>query len=274
MRSIWPGLLTLLVVPILAAAGPPQAPPAQPQPQPEQMLDGTLLNWEKAMTKLDRFEVTVRRTTADKTFGSIETYEGSAKFLKSAQGQPSRAILEIVNKKDPSKYEKFLYTGTFLYEWVPATKVLRIHDVPQAKAGQPGIEDNIVALLFGMKADDAKRRYQMSWRPDAENKNKYYHYVQIIPRTPADKSDFTEARLVLTSSDFLPRQVWYHQPNGNEVTWDFEKLKKNQEATISAQTFAPPQALPKDWRVERVQIGAGTTPGTGAAPGTGVAPKK
>jgi TIGR03009 family protein len=263
MRSIWPGVAMIFLLPILAAAQQP-APPANQQ---EQMLNFALSSWEAAMTKLDRFEVLCRRTTTDKTFGSIETYEGSAKFLKSGQGQPSRALLEIVNKKDPGKYEKFLYTGTFLYEWVPATKVLRIHDVPQPKAGQPAIEDNIVALLFGMKADDAKRRYQMSWRPDTENNNKYYHYLQILPRTPADKADFTEARLVLTTSDFLPRQVWYHQPNGNEVTWDFEKLKKNQEATIAPQTFAPPQQLPKDWRVERMQP-------AGPAPGTAVAPKK
>ncbi len=229
------------------------------------MLNFVLGNWEQAMTKLDGFAVTCRRSTADKTFGGVEVYEGSAKYLKGGAGQTSRALLEMVNKKDPSKYEKFLYTGTFLYEYVPATKVLRIHEVPPPKSGQFGVEDNIVALLFGMKADDAKRRYQMTWVADTKDNNKYYHYLQILPRTPADKADFTEARLVLTSKDFLPRQVWYHQPNGNEITWDFESLKKNQEAAIPASAFAPPQQLPPGWRLDRVPP-PGTIQPAGAPP--------
>jgi TIGR03009 family protein len=257
MRYLWYGLALVFVLPLLAAA-------QQPAPTAEQMLGFVLTSWEQSMTKLDGFAVTCRRSTADKTFGGVEVYEGSAKYLKGAQGQTSRALLEMTNKKDPNKYEKFLYTGTYLYEFVPATKVLRVHDVPQPKAGQLGVDDNIVALLFGMKAEDARRRYQMTWVPDTKDNNKFYHYLQILPRTPADKADFTEARLVLTSKEFLPRQVWYHQPNGNEITWDFENLKRNAEAAIPATAFAPPQQLPQGWRVERIQ--AQVTPAGGVAP--------
>src|SRR5262249_55554977 len=139
--------------------------------------------------------------------------------------------------------------------------------IPQPKAGQPGVEDNIVALLFGMKAEDAKRRYQITWVPDSKDSNKYYHYLQILPRTPADKADFTEARLVLTSKEFLPRQGGDHHPNGNEVTWDFENLKKNQESGVTAKTFTPPNTLPQGWTVDRVQP-------PGAVPAGGVPPKK
>jgi TIGR03009 family protein len=250
----------LLVVPVLALA-------QQPASNQAKMLGYTLQNWEQAMAKLDSFSVICRRTTTDKTFGGVESFEGSAKFLKGAPGQTSRALLEMGSKKDPNKFEKFLYTGTYLYEWVPSTKLIRIHDVPQPKAGQPLFDDNIVALLFGMTAAAAQQRYQMTWVPDTKDNNKYYHYVQILPRLPGDKADFTEARLVLTAKDFLPRQVWYHQPNGNEITWDFENLRKNAEAGVTATTFTPPQSLPKDWRAERV-------PPPGAAPAGGVAPKK
>jgi TIGR03009 family protein len=256
MRWLWCSISALLLLPILAAGQ---------QPTQEQMLNYVLTNWEQAMTRLDGFTVICRRTTTDKTFGGVEVYEGTAKYLKAAPGQTSRALLELVSKKDPNKYEKFLYTGLYLYEYVPSTKVLRIHDVPPAKPGQPSVEDNLVGLLFGMKAEDAKRRYQMTWVADKKDNNKFYQYVQILPRTPADKADFTEARLVLTSKDFLPRQVWYHQPNRNEIIWDFENLKRGSE---SPQTFAPPQQLPgKDWRVERV-------PQPGVSPAGGVQPKK
>jgi TIGR03009 family protein len=255
-----PVLPLLFVVPMLAAA-------QQPSAKQAQMLDYTLQKWEQAMTTLDSFAVTCRRSTKDKTFGDIAVYEGSAKFLKGTQGQTSRALLEMVSKKDPNKYERFLYTGTYLYEWVPGTKVLRVHDVPRPKPGQPLFDDNIVALLFGMTANAAQRRYQMTWVPDTKDNNKYYHYLQVLPRTPADKADFTEARLVLTARDFLPRQVWYHQPNGNEITWDFETLRRNADSRVTATSFAPPQSLPQGWRVER-------TPAQGTVPASGVAPKK
>lgn len=255
-----PVLPVLFALPILAAG-------QQPAANQAQMLVYTLQSWEQAMARLDSFAVNCRRTTTDKTFGGVEAYEGSAKFLKGTQGQPSRALLELASKKNPNKFEKFLYTGTYLYEWVPATKVLRVHDVPRPKAGQPLLDDNIVALVFGMTAAAAQKRYQMTWVPDTKDKNKYYHYLQILPRTPADKADFTEARLVLTSRDFLPRQVWYHQPNGNEITWDFEVLRKNADSRVTATTFAPPQTLPAGWRVER-------SPAPGTVPASGVAPRK
>src|SRR6266702_7719342 len=159
MRSIWSSLPALLLLPIVVLAQQLQPLP----PNQAQMLGFVLTNWEQSMTKLDRFSAICRRTTTDKTFGGQEVYEGSAKFIKSGPGQPSRALLQMYNKKDPSSYEKFLYTGAFLYEYIPTTKVLRIHDVPEPKPGHPAIENNVLALLFGMKAAQAQQRYDMKW---------------------------------------------------------------------------------------------------------------
>ena len=51
-------------------------------------------------------------------------------------------------------------------------------------------------------------------------------------------------------SSFLPAQVWFLQPNGNEVTWNFKNVQPN--AQLKATEFeAPP--LPKGWQVLRVQ---------------------
>jgi TIGR03009 family protein len=261
MRRIWSCLPALFVLPLVALA----QQPAQPAATREQMLDHVLKSWEQSMTKLESFSASCSRATQDKTFGGVDVYEGTAKFLKSGPGQPSRALLMMADKKDPSKYVKYLYTGTFLYEYVPATKVLRVHDVPQPKSGQPAIDDSLVSLLFGMKAEDAKKRYQMTWVPDERDNNKYYHYIQILPRIAGDKADFTEARLALRSTSFLPAQVWYHQPNGNQTTWDFKDLQVN--VPIPVQTFAPPSQLEKGWRLERVQQPAAQGP-------AGVTPKK
>ena len=117
------------------------------------------------------------------------------------------------------------------------------------KSGQVS-DENFLRFLFGMKAVDAKQRYKMTWVPDKEDNNKYYHYLKVVPRDPRDKQDFNEARLVLWSNTMLPRQLWYLQPNGNEIRWDFPQVKLN--ANIPLLNFQQPDT-PAGWRVERVQ---------------------
>ena len=255
MRSILCSFAILTILPAFALT----QQPAQPGANEQQMLGVVLKSWEDAMGKLDSFSATCTRTAEDKTFGGTDVYTGTAKFLRSGPKQPTRALLEMTSKKDPNKYEKFLYTGTWLYEWVPALKVLRAHEVPQPKAGQPAMDENIVALLTGMTSAAAQQRYTMKWVPDKKDNNKYYHYIQIFPKADKDKADFTEARLVLTSKDFMPRQIWYHEPNGNTKTWDFQITPNDK--SVTAQVFTPPQTLPaKDWRFDVIRLQQASAP--------------
>ena len=88
---------------------------------------------------------------------------------------------------------------------------------------------------------------------------KWYYYIQVVPRDPKDKADFTQARLVLTRDKFLPRQLWFEQPNGNEVTWDFTNLYTG--AALPPSEFGRPTP-PVGWQLvpgERPG-GAGTGP--------------
>jgi hypothetical protein len=55
--------------------------------------------------------------------------------------------------------------------------------------------------------------------------------------------------LSLYRANHLPAQIWYHQPNGNEITWNFSKLQI--DVNIPLEYFNPD--MPKDWRMERVQ---------------------
>lgn len=216
----------------------PPAPPADPQ------LDAVLLQWEKAMTSMQSVEAICTRTSINKAFQTTEVYEGNAKFLKtSAQGTPSRASLEMYKKGRPDVFEKYIFTGTFFYEYVPSSKIIRVHEPPKGQMA----DDNFVSFVFGMKAAEAKNRYQIIYVPAPPN-DKWYYYLRILPKLPSQKADFTEARLVLSASTFLPRQLWFQEPNGNEVTWDFPKIMTN--AALRATDFGQP-ALPKDWRFIR-----------------------
>lgn len=227
-------------------------PPAQVEDPNAAILDDVLGKWEKAMVGIQSLYCEINRTNTDRVFQSKEKYSGRAMYVRSnLPNQASRASLELYKEGDkgprPDVFEKYIISGTFLYEYSPANKVIRVHELPQPKAGQLG-DDNLLSFLFGMKAADAKQRYQITHVP-APAGDMWYTYLKIQPKFAQDKADFTEARLVLLRSTFMPRQVWFHQPNGNEVTWDFPKLQSGVDIPLA--NFAQPQ-LPTGWQFEKM----------------------
>jgi TIGR03009 family protein len=243
MRIKWLALSTMLLMSAVLLA--------QQQAQgPADKLDQLLANWEKTMTGVQSLlALDIKRTSTDKVFQTTEVFEGWAKFLKSGQaGQTSRASLEMKKKGRPDIYEKLICTGTFLYEFSPQNKVIRIHEMPQSKSGQMA-DDNFLAFLFGRKAADIKKRFKLTYVPPPAG-DKWWSYVKIEPIAVADKADFTEAQLVLSNSNFLPRRLWFRQSNGNEVTWDFPKMISG--ADIRATEFGQPALPAADWRYVRV----------------------
>jgi TIGR03009 family protein len=237
MRSI---LALLCTTGAMALAQPPAVPPAAGD-----SIDDVLNGWEKTMGVVKAMSVDIVRTRLDKTFDSTEVFEGWAKFLRSSlAGQPSRASLELKKKGKPEVFERFIYTGTFLYEFRPATKVIAVHELPAPGPGAVA-DDNIVSFIFGTKADELKKRYAIErTRPS----DMYYHYVKITPRFPADKAEFSIAELVLVRTTLLPCRFWFRQPNGDEMTWDFKNV--DTAAVVPIIQFAAPVPDP-GWKLER-----------------------
>jgi TIGR03009 family protein len=227
---------------VLAQSAPPPGVPAS-----NGQLDVILANWEKAMTDMRSMAAILSRTTIDKVFQSSEVFEGTAKFVKGQQpGQGARASLDLKKKNQPEVFEKFICHGNLLYEYAPQTKVIRVHQLPPPREGQLA-DDNVLSLLFGMRAQEAKKRYKLTHVPAND---KWYHYIRIEPILPADKADFTEARLTLFQRDSMPRQLWFQQPNGNEVTWDFQRIVAN--GPIDANEFDVNRLPAPDWRVQQM----------------------
>ncbi len=226
---------------------PPPAPPGSPTAIPQ--LDDVLAGWERTFTNLRSLHAECNRTTVDKTFNTTEVFKGTAKYLKSpGPGQGSRASLELFKQTaqgpSPTIFEKYICTGTYLYEYAPGDKKIRGHDLPPTKGGQVS-DDNFLSFLFGMKGQDAKERYQLTLTPS----DQYYHYLFILPKLPQDKADFTKAQLVLRRDNFMPAQVWFLQPNKNEVTWRFPQVRA--DVNINPVEFEKPR-LPPGWVFEKV----------------------
>ena len=214
-------------------------PPAVPALDPaHNRLDALLLRWEREMGNIKTLETQCIRTTKDKTFGDTDVFEGFAKYLK-----PSMALLKLDKKGKPGVFEEYICNGRYLYEFRPLDKVIRIHELPPPKSGQL-VEDSFLTFLFGMRADEARRRYDLKLTKEDEN----WTYIQVVPRLPADKADFQRAELVLSSKTFMPRRLWFEQPNGNEITWELPAIDSS-GAHVTANDFGKP-AVPTGWKME------------------------
>jgi TIGR03009 family protein len=227
--------------------GSPQTPQAPQSPQtppenkeslldPSQPLDRYLMRWEDEMKKVQSLAAECVRDEKNKTFNTEQRFIGRAYYMK-----PNFAILHMQKKDKPQEYEKFICTGTYLYQFLPAQQEIRVHQLPTPKPGQVA-DDSFLSFMFGMKAEEAKRRYDLKMTKETPD----YIYIEITPRFPQDKADFARARLVLNKDSFLPRQLWFEQPNKDEVLWDIPRL--DNKANLKREDFAPP-ATPQGWKL-------------------------
>jgi TIGR03009 family protein len=244
MRPIGLALAALLLASLPARAQQkPAAPPAAPAAD-DKALDDHLRKWEAAMKDITSLGAQLARTDKDVTWDQVQTLSGRAYYMKSGTGPSALnlALLEMYASKDKKEElrEKFICTGTYIYQFLPDRKEIRYYELPKPKPGQVA-EDNLLSLLFGMKADEAKNRYNLKMAKEVQ----YYIYVDIAPRNAADKSDFQRARLVLNKANYLPRQLWFQHANGNEVKWDIPNLQTNMK--LDRRTFDEPKE-PPGWK--------------------------
>ncbi len=238
---------TLLYCAALGAQQPAPQPPATPSLDPNNRLDSLLMQWEAKMKSIQTLKATVSRDRQDNVFKTRDLFVGEAKYMK-----PNFALLDLRRKDGQPIFEKYICTGTYLYEFNQANREVRVQELPPPNPGQVA-EDNFLSFVFGMKAEEAKRRYELNLVGDGKDKN--YHYVEILPRFLKDKADFQKAQLVLTQSTLLPRMLTFVEPNGNRITWDIPAMEAG--AALRATEFTQP-AVPPGWKL--VQAPKANTP--------------
>ena len=206
-------------------------------------LDQHLRRWEQEMRKVQTLSALLNRIDKDKVFQSTAKFTGFAQYMKSGAGPTAMnlALLELKADKQTEVSEKFICTGTYLYQFAPKQKEIRAYELPRPRPGQVA-DDNFLSFLFGMKAEEAKRRYQLTLAKE----DKWYVYVDVAPRSASDKVDFARARLVLNKDTYLPRQLWFEHANGNEVTWDIPRLQVG--VSLNRRDFDAPKP-PPGWKL-------------------------
>jgi TIGR03009 family protein len=233
------GFLSIIAVSV-AQQPAAQIQPAQPAAPagPAKTIDQHLAAWETRMKEVSSLKMeAIERIDKDVTFKVVNQWIGEAKYSK-----PNLASLWLVRKDKREIFEKWICSGAAIYQYVPAEKKIVIHQMPAKKDGAVS-DENFLGFMFGMKADDAKKRYGLQISAGKEN-DPYYVYMDIKPREDRDKADFEVARLVLHKDSYLPRQLWFRHPNGDETTWNIPQAKSG--VAIERKEFMAPDP-PKGW---------------------------
>src|SRR5258707_5874093 len=123
---------------------------AQSAAAQEPNLDAVLRGWEKTMSELKNFACVIDRTSVDKALGAKDDFSGYALFAKPAKkGEGNLSRLQLTKTTNQDVFEKFIFTGSELYEYVSARKEVRVYKLPNAQ--QMGLpQDNALGFLFGM----------------------------------------------------------------------------------------------------------------------------
>jgi len=209
-------------------------------------LDTILLHWETVMSRVTSLEASCERMTEDRIFKKNEVYKGTVKYLKgNGPGVTSRASLHLVNAANPADYDLLVFSNPFLYLVSPSTKEIHVHELPPPKGGE-NAGHNLIGLLFGMKAAQAKERYKI----DLVDVDANYYILSIEPKLANDKADFHKAYLALVKTTYLPRRLQLIQANGNKVIWDLPRIQ-TPAANLVAADFMQPN-LP-GFKTNRVQ---------------------
>ncbi|HTU23619.1 MAG TPA: TIGR03009 domain-containing protein [Gemmataceae bacterium] len=242
MRSYGLALAALMLVSYSALAQ--QTPAAPPAAADDKVLDGHLAKWEAALKKVETLGAQLTRIDKDPTFDHVQKLTGTAYYMRTGSGPTAQnlALLELKVEGQKEPKEKFICTGTYIYQFLPEQKEIRYYELPKPKQGQVAEDNNLLSLLFGMKAEDAKKRYELKLAKE----DTYYIYVDITPRSPADRADFQRARLILNKSNYLPRQLWFEHANRSEVMWDIPNLQVGM--ALDRRSFDAPKA-PPGWKL-------------------------
>jgi TIGR03009 family protein len=217
--------------PAAAAGEKPERPEGKPlvvEPLPPE-LERLLIAWERGSAKIERLEGSHQRTVANLVFATEKRAAGKFYFEAPSRG---RIDMEGVKPgpKDKALYqtkegEPFELQADLSQSWICTGNEVLVIDVPNRQyevfplpediKGERIIESPL-PFLFGMKAEDAKRRYKLSlaqFKPEAFDAT-----VEVVPLLQMDRQNYSKAMIRLDLRLFVPTVVRQWDPSGNMIT--------------------------------------------------------
>ena len=208
-------------------------------------LDELLLKWERESAKIRDMEAEFRRITYDPVFGGKEGEEGGKELAygKLLYLKPDKGIMEITPHGEKKPSETWICTGLAVYEVKPKIQHVIIHELPPEQQGQ-NISEGPLPFIFGLNADKAKKRYQLTLLSDTPEEA----LLHVLPREKQDAQNFSEAYLLVDKKTFTVRAVRTVEPNRMTIDYIFDRTRTN-SGLRPGQFGQPP--FPPGWKVQR-----------------------
>lgn len=233
-------LLTLFLVGTTVSAAPQQsrrvfpgrrpAPPrrnAQPRrtspsqrPSPEQRrLDDILRNWEARGAQIRTLRAKFSRLYYDAVFGERDPKTGKI-VAQRERGElafqaPDKGIFRVYVGEEPPPFifpekdkERWVCTGTEVYQYDnrdARRRQVTITPLPPELQGH-AISEGPLPFIFGMKAEQAKRRYGLRLVPLGGLRRQDV-CIEVTPKRQEDLANFSRALVVLDTEVYLPRAI-------------------------------------------------------------------
>lgn len=219
-----------------AGRGPERVVQAEPEKLPP-ALETILRDWETKSSQIKFLHGSHTRTVYNLVFQEERVAKGKF-FLQT----PDKGRIDLVGEKPkagvksariglngepfhivPDRSEKWICTGDEIVMVDDEQKTYQPIPLPEEAKGT-NIINTPLPFLFGMKADDAKRRFHFEL-----NKETKENAVLIIhPKMEADLQNYKKAFVILDKSTYLPTAVKLIDPTANlETVYKFEAVKIN-----------------------------------------------
>lgn len=245
-------------------SGAEAAPKKQQRPKPQDLrveplpkeLEQLLKDWERESAKVEKLSGKHKRIVYNKVFEVEKIAEGQ--FYYEAPDKGRIDLVGIEPKKDeksqrlsektgkPWRLEKeqqtkWICTGKEILNINEEAKTVEAFPLPQELQGT-NIIHGPLPFLFGMKAEEAKQRFAISYvdQEDPKKNNDKVVWLTAKPRQVMDRDNFQEATIILDRERFLPLAVKLVDPSGNlETVYTFSKkeLHVNQQQALVPPIF-------------------------------------
>ena len=222
-------------------------------------MDWLLQQWEQQSSKLKTLDVKILRVDDTPAWGDLEYYSGRALFQSPNLAFIDFNKIKLDDKKKPIKdpqtkefvaapYERIICTGNEVWQYRSDTQQIFVFPLEKDEQ-KKAIEEGPLPFLFNMRADDARKRYQMTLMSEDEKS----FGVSIKPKLKEDKESFSLAYVNLDRKFLLPIRIVMLSPDGKSKK-DFRLGPMYPNRQVNAKNFEG-KPLGPPWKLVRNPTG-------------------
>ncbi|HEY0983226.1 MULTISPECIES: hypothetical protein [unclassified Schlesneria] len=216
---------------------------ARPEPKELQLdpLDPRLVEildeWEAHSAKIKSLHGKHTRREFNKTFEVEKVSEGEffletpdkgridimAKQIKKGEVSTRKGPTGTPFQLQPGESERWVCTGEEILSFNMERKEYTRDEIPASLRGK-NIVHSPLPFLFGMKADEARQRFNLTLEGEGKDGSVK---IKAIPRMDTDRQNYREAWIILDTKRYIPTHVRLIDPSGLDTIYAFEQVEIN-----------------------------------------------